>query len=174
MLRVREMTAEEAVEVKRLAGSRAEPARAVERARIVWRSSRGERVPRIAEELRLSEGTVRQWIKRFNESGLAGLADLPRSGKPPTYMKEQVGDVIAAALTKPQELGLPFAAWTLDRLEAYLNEEKGISIKRSRISEIFRHEGLRWRHQEGWFGERVDPEFAEKSNCLGCQATLVG
>jgi len=23
-------------------------------------------------------------------------------------------------------------------------------------------EGLRWRKQETWFGERVDPEFAEK------------
>lgn len=162
MLRVREMTAEEAVEVKRLASSRAEPARAVERARIVWRSSRGERVPRIAEGLRLSEGTVRQWIKRFNESGLAGLADLPRSGKPPTYTAEQVGEVVAASLTNPRSLDLPFASWTLDRLEAYLGEEKGIPIKRSRIGEILRAEGLRWRTQEAWFGERVDPEFAVK------------
>jgi transposase len=59
-------------------------------------------------------------------------------------------------------LGLPFASWTLDRLEAYLNEQKGIAIKRSRIDELLLSEGLRWRKQETWFGERVDPEFAEK------------
>ncbi len=162
MLRVRELTAEEAAEVRRLAHSRAEAARAVERAAIVWRSSRGERVPRIAEGLRVSEGTVRKWIVRFNESGLEGLQDLPRSGKPPTYTGEQVGEVVAASLTKPQDLGLPFASWTLDRLEAYLNGEKGIAIKRSRISEILIAEGLRWRTQETWFGEKVDPEFAGK------------
>jgi transposase len=36
---------------------------------------------------------------------------------------------------------LPFAAWTLDRLAAYLAEEQGIPIKRRRISEVLRVEG---------------------------------
>jgi hypothetical protein len=33
-------------------------------------------------------------------------------------------------------------------------------MKRSRIDEILRNEGLRWRTQETWFGEWVDPEYA--------------
>jgi hypothetical protein len=70
--------------------------------------------------------------------------------------------VIAAALTKPESLGLPFASWTLDRLQAYLSEHKGIGIKRTRIDEILIAEGLRWRKQETWFGQKVDPEFAAK------------
>jgi hypothetical protein len=77
-----------------------------------------------------------------------------------------VSEVIAASLTAPQQLGLPFAGWTLDRLEAYLNEEKKIPIKRSRIDEVLIAEGLRWRTQETWFGERVDPEFAKKRGVL--------
>jgi transposase len=70
--------------------------------------------------------------------------------------------VVAASLTDPQSLGLPFASWTLDRLETYLNEVKGIAIKRSRINDLLLREGLRWRQQESWFGERVDPDFAAK------------
>jgi len=70
--------------------------------------------------------------------------------------------VVAASLTKPEELGLPFGSWTLDRLEAYLNGERGVPIKRSRIGEIPQAEGLRWREQETWFGARPDPAFAEK------------
>ncbi|MDQ3829499.1 MAG: helix-turn-helix domain-containing protein, partial [Candidatus Tectomicrobia bacterium] len=70
------------------------------------------------------------------------------------------------ALTNPQELNLPFGSWTLDRLETYLNAQKGIPIKRSRIDEIFIAEGLRWRQQETWFGERLDPAFAEKRGAL--------
>ena len=70
--------------------------------------------------------------------------------------------MIAAALTSPRSLGLPFAAWTVDRLAAYLREHTGIAMRRSRIDEILLAEGLRWRRQETWFGERVDPEFAEK------------
>ncbi len=105
---------------------------------------------------------MRVWLKRFNAAGLDGLRDAPRSGCPPTYSRAQVGDVIATALTNPRSLDLPFASWTLDRLTAYLNEEKDIPIKRSRIDELLIEEGLRWRTQETWFGERVDPEFAKK------------
>ncbi|MDP9379452.1 MAG: helix-turn-helix domain-containing protein [Chloroflexota bacterium] len=162
MLRLRKVTEEETESIKRLAHSRTEAARTVERARIVLLASQGERVPAIAQQLGIGADTVRLWIKRFNAEGLRGLADLPRSGKPPTYTKEQVGEVIAASLTDPRSLGQPFGSWTLDRLTAYLNEERGIPIRRSRIGEILLSEGLRWRTQETWFGERVDPEFAEK------------
>lgn len=161
-VRVRQMTAEEMETIRRLAHSRSEGAAKVERAKIIWLSHEGKRVPAIAQELRLTEASVRKWIKRFHDKGLDGLRDLARSGRPPTYTAEQVGEVIATALTKPADLGLPFACWTLDRLQAYLNEVKGIPIKRSRIDEILLSEGLRWRKQETWFGERVDPEFAEK------------
>ena len=162
MLRVRELTAEERAAIQRLAHSRTEAARTVERARIIWLASQGARVPAIAQQLGLSQVTTRLWLKRFNQEGLAGLADRPRAGAPPTYSPEQVGEVIAVSLTNPTSLGLPFGSWTLDRLEAYLNEEQGLPIKRSRIGELLQAEGLRWRTQETWFGERVDPAFAEK------------
>jgi hypothetical protein len=35
-------------------------------------------------------------------------------------------------------------------------------MRRSRMSEIFVQEGLKWRHEETWFGERVDPDLARK------------
>jgi transposase len=72
-----------------------------------------------------------------------------------------VGTVIATSLTPPDELGLPFGGWTLDRLVAYLGEVHGITMQRSRIGEILQAEGVRWRTQETWFGERPDPAFAE-------------
>ena len=162
LLTVRPLTEEEAVAVGRLARSRTSPARAVERARIVELAHRGWRVPAIAREVGVSEQTARRWLGRFGERGVAGLADAGRPGRPPTYTPEEVGAVVAAGLTPPQELGLPFASWTLDRLAAYLNEERGVAIKRSRIGEVLAAEGLRWRKQETWFGERPDPAFAEK------------
>ena len=183
VLRIRELTDEENEEIKRLAHARTAPARQVERARMIWLSRQGWRVTAIAADLHVTAGTVRLWLKRFNAAGLEGLKDAPRSGRPATYTPEQVGEVIVAALTNPQQLALPFGCWTLDRLEVYLNEEKGIPIKRSRIDELLIAEGLRWRTQETWFGERasiasgadqpatppaikkereVDPDFAQK------------
>ena len=92
----------------------------------------------------------------------ARLRDRRRDGRPTTYAPAQVGALIAASLTDPQALGLPFASWTLDRLATYLHETQGIAMQRSRIGEILQREGLRWRKQETWFGERPDPAFAEK------------
>src|SRR5215471_16034017 len=161
-IKLNKLTAEERSAIDKLARSRTAPAREVERAQIILLARRGTRVPAIAKELALTELTVRTWLKRFNTAGLTGLQDRPRSGRPVTYQPAQVSEVIATALTNPQHLNQPFACWTLDRLEPYLNAEKKIPIKRSRIDDLLIAEGLRWRTQETWFGERVDPEFAKK------------
>jgi transposase len=165
-LRVRALTDEEQATIERLAHSRTAAARSVERARIIWHAAHGLTVPTIAGQLQLHEQTVRLWLKRFNAAGLAALQDAPRPGRPATYTPDEVSVVIATALTKPDTLGLPFGMWTLDRLEAYLNEQCQITIKRSRIDELLLAEGLRWRQDETWFSERVDPDFAEKRGPL--------
>ena len=172
---VRSLIDEERRTLDTLAHSRTAPAREVERAKIIWLSAQKLRVPAIAQRLGLHEQTVRDWLKRFNEQGLSGLNDLPRPGKPPTYTPEEHSEVIATALRNPQELDLPFASWTLDRLQIYLQEHKSLGIKRSRIDELLLAEGLRWRTQETWFSEKAkidakeakpappqDPEFAAK------------
>ena len=154
-LRVRPLTAEEETELRRRVSSRTLPARVVERARMIWHLHEGERAPTVARRLGVGADVVRGWLKRFNAEGLDGLRDRPRAGRPVTYGPEVVGEVLAAALTRPDALGLPFGSWTLDRLAAYLNEQKGLTIKRSRIGELLLAEGLRWRTQETWFGERA-------------------
>src|SRR5512142_3253774 len=163
---LRELTPEERQALEYLAASRTAQARFVERAQILLAIAEGRRPSQVAKDLGISRPTVYTWIHRFHAQGLHGLEDQPRAGRPPTYTAEQRAEVIAVALTDPRSLGLPFGGWTLDRLEAYLNEQKGIGIKRSRIDEILLAEGLRWRHQETWFGERVDPAFAEKRGSL--------
>ena len=166
LLRLRRLSVEDEEEIARLTRSRTAPVRLVERARIIELAQQGRRGPAIAAALGVSVAMVRRWVARCNAQGVAGLADAPRSGRPATYPPEAVGALVAASLTAPQELGLPFGSWTLDRLTAYLNEEQGIAIKRSRIGELLQAEGLRWRTQETWFGERPDPAFAEKRGPL--------
>lgn len=161
-LMLRSLTEEEARGLERLARGQKTEARLRDRARVCWLSHCGQRVSQIVREVGLSDWTVRTWLKRFNARGLAGLHDRGRAGRPPTYTPEEVGEIIATSLTDPDDLGLPFGSWTLDRLAAYLHEHKGITMQRSRIGEILVAEGLRWRKQETWFGERPDPAFAEK------------
>jgi transposase len=110
-------------------------------------ASQGQDVWAITRRLKVSRPTVPTWLTRFNAMGLGRLQIAPRPGRPATFTAKQVGMVIATSLTKPESLGFPFASWTLDRLEAYLSEQLGLAIKRSRIDELLIAEGLRWRQQ---------------------------
>jgi transposase len=127
---LRDLTTKERSAVETLAHSRTAPVRRVERARIVRRASRGETPPAIAAALGLDAEPARRRVRRFNAEGLAALDDHRRSGRPATYSAGEVAVVIAAALTAPRRLGLPFASWTLDRLAAYLLEHEAIAVRR--------------------------------------------
>jgi transposase len=129
-------------------------------------------VPAIARTLDLCEPTVRTWINRFNERGVAGLADAPHRGRPATSTREQVGLAVATALTNPQALGQAFACWTFARLAIYRRETHGVTMSRSRIHEVLQREGLRWRTRETWFGRRVDPDFAAKRGRLSASTAI--
>src|SRR3954449_10397748 len=133
-LRVRALSEEEAHRLARMTRSQKLGAGLVRRAQIIQHAVDGLSAPGIAAKMGLCDATVRFWLKRFNERGLPGLEEEMRSGRPPTCTAEERSAVIAAALSRPAELGLPFASWTLDRLVAYLGE-KGIGMKRSRMSE---------------------------------------
>ncbi len=160
-IRVRALSDGETQGLARMTRSHKLGAGLVRRARIVQHAADGLSAPEIATRMELCGATVRFWLKRFNERGVVGLEEDMRSGRPPTYSAEKRSAVIAAALSRPAELGLPFASWTLDRLVVHLGEQ-GIGMKRSRVSEILLAEGLRWRQEETWFGARVDPDFTRK------------
>ena len=163
MLRLRELSEEEGKTIERLVHARSTPVGKLKRAQIIWLASQGHRTPEIAKQLEGSPRMVRTRLHRFNEQGLPGLEEAPRSGRPVTYEPELVSQIIQTALSRPADLGEEgYTTWTLDRLVDYLHRVKGIRMKRSRISEIFIAEGLSWRHEETWFGERVDPDFAKK------------
>ena len=97
----------------------------------------GLTAPALAQAVGVEARTVRLWLRCVNAAGLDRLQDAPRSGRPATYTPTAVGEVLAAALTNPRSVGLPFA-----------NAEKGLPIQRSRIDELLIAEGLRWRTQE--------------------------
>jgi transposase len=164
-IRVRALDDGEAQALAHMTRSRTLGAGLVRRAQIVQHAVDGLSAPEIAAKMALCGATVRFWLKRFNARGLPGLEEDRRSGRPATYSPEERSAVITAALSRPADLGLPFACWTLDRLVAYLSE-RGIGMKRSRISEVLLAEGLTWRQEETWFGARVDPEFTRKRGRL--------
>jgi transposase len=160
---VRALTDVERAKVERLTRARTAPVRLAWRAWIVELSGAGMSVPAIAARLGLGEKCIRLWVQRFNERGLDGLEDAPRSGRPRTYGEEAYSGVVAMARSRPPPPGgavPPTRRWTLDRLQEEL-AKNGLPIKRSQIRRILRAERVEWQKARTRPGSD-DPQFAEK------------
>ena len=156
------LTEEERDTLEILIKSQSAPAIEVERAKTVWLSHLGEKIPAIAKKQDRTLATIYRRLKRFNQMGLKSLADEARSGRPTTYTEEERGKMIAAARTHPQKAGRPYSHWTLSRLVEYVNQEFHIAISRAQLARVLEEEGLRWYQEQTYFTERPDPQFVEK------------
>lgn len=164
---LRTVAAEEAVEVRRLARSRKESMRMVQRARVIEAMLDDPSLPasRAGQQAGFKGASPGiQWVRRFNEAGIAGLRDGERCGRPPIHSQETRSALLDLALQKPSSLGYPFELWTLERLQRAMKERHGIHLSDSTIWTWVEAEGFRWRKQQSWFHEpeKHDAEFAEK------------
>lgn len=125
------MTPDEWRALDALSTSRTAPGDLALRATIVRLAAAGATVAAVAADSDRSQSAVRNWIRRFNTEGLAGLEHRGRADS--TYTAEQREMVIGVALTDPRNLGLDDPVWSLDRLLEYLTQKRGVPISRSRL-----------------------------------------
>lgn len=87
------LTDEQRQELEKLAHAFSTPQSLAFRARVVLRASAPDRPPnlQIAAEFRCGRQTTAKWRNRFLESGLPGLQDAPRSGRPPVFSPRDTG-----------------------------------------------------------------------------------
>jgi transposase len=117
--------------------------RVSQRAHMVLLSARGYTVQRIAEVFDCGEDVVRQWLHRYVEQGEAGLADLPRSGRPPR-------DRLAATIIDTQMRQSPRCSghvqtcWTVRLLATFLATRFHLVLSASRVRNYLHATGWRW------------------------------
>src|SRR5438094_48096 len=99
-----------------------------ERLEMVKAVSLGQSVAGIAQWVERSLPTVRLWLRRYRDGGVAALADAPRAGRPVKADRTYLQALEATVETPPPSLDLPFDVWTSDRLSAYLAGTTGVRI----------------------------------------------
>lgn len=122
------------------------------RARIVLKSGTGESVESIAASLETSTNSVYKWRRRFLDSGLDGLLDLPRSGQPKKIREEDVKRVLKLTVER-----IPHEAthWSLRLMAKYAG------VTTWQVRQIWEAADLK-PHRIRTFKISNDPEFAEK------------
>jgi DNA-binding CsgD family transcriptional regulator len=127
------------------------PAGLDRRARIVLLAAEGLRADEIAERVGVSLPTVRAWRRRYETSGMNGLLDLGRSGRPKLVDDRAV--VHATLLPPPKKLGVTH--WS-SRLLA-----ERLGVDHATVARAWRSYGVQpWRCETFKFS--TDPELVAK------------
>jgi transposase len=99
-----------------------------ERLEMVKAVGLGDELRRITAWSGREARTIRRWVRAYARSGLSGLSDAPRSGRPAHVDADYLAALEQTAEALPRDLGLPFDVWTSARLGAYLAETTKVQI----------------------------------------------
>ena len=161
---VRDITNEEGNRLLRYLHRGKDPV-TINRAHIVLASAQGMKVPEISQRYHYSERWVREIIQKFNATGMEAIFPNWGGGRPPVFTKKQKVKIVEVALSRPQDLGLPFTQWSLTKLQGYVIKEGIVeSISYEGVRQILRKAGITYQRTKTW-KESNDPEFEQKKTC---------
>ena len=146
------LSTEERTELEHIARSSSLPAGLVRRARIILESADGASQRAIAATVGVAVPVVGAWRQRYHASGLAGLYDAPRPGRPRTHDEDEVAQLLRTVLrTKPNDA----THWSVRTVAAKTK------ISKSTVQRYFSLFGVQ-PHRTKRFKLSTDPFFVEK------------
>ena len=156
------LVVEEREFLEELARSRTIQYRFVERARIILHAADGMDNSAIARQVGVVRGVVCKWRSRFAELRIPGLADRPRTGRPPSLSAVDRHEIIAMACHSPADYGLERSRWTIATLrEAAMATKRVSQLSETSVWKILNEVDLKPHKYRMWLFSK-DPQFEEK------------
>jgi transposase len=132
------------------------------RAQIVLLSAQGMSPSAISEVVFTDPDTVRNVIHNFNRDGFDALYPRYRGGRPQTFTLPKRQEIKRVALSDPQDLGQPFATWSLSKLADYLVAEGVVTdISHEGLRQLLLEESVRFQAVRTW-KRSTGPDFKAK------------
>jgi transposase len=128
--------------------------RMAQRSQLVLLCAEGKSTTEVAALLKVRPTTVSQWRGRFARERLAGLLDLPRSGRKAHYRPEDEKRILKLLEQKPPP---GYARWNGGLLAARLQD-----ISDDQVWRVMRKHRLHLQRRQSWCVS-TDPEFARKA-----------
>jgi len=136
--------------------------RVSERIHFVLLSDQGHAPPEIATLLGYDAATVRTWLTAYQEHGLAGLEDAPRSGRPPIE-KHLVAIAQAQTSQPPPNFGYLQACWTIVFLAQHLWQRFRVKVTTTTLRRAVHAAGFVWTRPKLALPHKPDPCAAQKA-----------
>jgi transposase len=164
MVRLDEQSPEQIAELRTLYRT-TKDVRIRTRSQIILLAIDGLSAPQIARIVQLDSESVRHHLKRYRDEGLAGIADRPRSGRPPRVTPNYLAAALTAVRRRPRSLDLPYSLWTLPRLLDYLQQQTGLRVSDETLRVHLRAHGISFSQPQHKVSS-PDPEYTQKKRRL--------
>ena len=105
----------------------------------------GQTPKEVAAIVVVSQPTVYDWHHRWQENGLEGLANRPKSGRPRKADARYVELLEEVIERNPQELGYAFTIWTAGRLRYHMEKETGKLLGATQFRALLKENGFVYR-----------------------------
>lgn len=119
--------------------------------------AQGLTCPEVAGLLGDGTRTVENWVRRFEEHGLAGLTEGERSGRPRRLSEGQVQQIDRLLRQPPASVGLGSNLWDGKTLSAWIDQKYGIPLGVRQCQRLFRQLDFRLRKPRPLIAH-ADPE----------------
>jgi transposase len=86
--------------------------------------------------------TLRDWVVRYNEHGVAGLTDAWKGGRPPMLTMDEQAELLAIVMAGPDPEKDGFCAFTRDDLVAIAKKKFGKSMHPTSMGRLLHKLGL--------------------------------
>jgi transposase len=111
-----------------------------------------------AQMVKAGKSTLNTWHRQWRTEGIEGLANQPRSGRPPKANGTYQAALATALAQSPSDYGYTFAVWTLDRLSEHLEQVTGIRLSMGRLQVWLERLGYVYRRPKRDLRHRQNPE----------------
>jgi len=82
--------------------------------------------------------TLRDWVIRYNEEGIEGLCDRPRSGRPPRLGEAQLAELARLVEEGPDVAVHGVVRWRCVDLQAQIKTRFGVEISERHVGRLLR------------------------------------
>jgi transposase len=109
----------------------------------VYQVSKGQATRKLEELYNTSFKQICNWVHRFEQEGIKGLKDKPKSGKPARLTRDQKNEIKALLQSKlASEFGYNTGTWNGPILMDYVKNTYGIEYKKAQIYNILKEIGF--------------------------------
>jgi len=119
--------------------------------------AQGMTCPEVGRLLGDASQTVRDWVRRFESEGLAGLVDGERAGRPRRLGDKELEEINTVLRQTPASVGMTANLWDGKTLAAFIGKRYQVHLGVRQCQRMFRQFGFRLRKPRPLIAS-ADPE----------------